>query len=333
MSNEENVMGNDENWSSINEKSLLIYCQECGKENYPLNRICSNCNATLVSFATVSGKQMNNFEDILTEDNINRINETDVPIEFYEYLLDSIMDKSKNTRLNDDLTILEKILLICNNYVKIRNNDQIGTFGLYDYNTIIINPTFSESLQSATLIKNLSVYVHLEILEAFFLYIFDVKSNAYIKSFIDYCRYSSAFENFVQKYYSSKVEAQFIPKDYDNYEEVEQIYFSNIFEEKEFKKGLLIGNTYAQEIIKIFEKIFNKEIVKELSKQFEIDNEDSTGAIRSFECDKVMSSEEMILTLKNNMIDTIKYLKQNEDARKKLNEIKKVFEVLEESNS
>ena len=332
MIKEEKEMEYEGNWSSSDDKSLLIYCPECGKENYPLNRQCSNCNSTLVSFATVYGKEMNSFEDILTEDNIKRINETEIPIEFYEYLLDSIVNKSKNTRINDDLTILEKILLLCNNYVKIRNNDQIGTFGLYDYKTIIINPTYSESLQSATLIKNLSIHVHLDILESFFMYIFDVKSNSYIKSFIDYCRYYSAFENFVQKYYSSKVEARFIPKDYDNYEEVEQIYFSNIFEEKEFKEGLLIGNTYAQEIIRIFEIIFNKEIVKELSEQFKTDGEDTTDAIRRFECDKTISTEEMILTLKNNMVETIKYLIKNEDARKKLNEIKKVFERLERSN-
>ena len=178
-------------------------------------------------------------------------------------------------------------------------------------------------MQSATLIKNLSIDIHLEILEAFFMYIFNVKSNAYLKSFIDYCRYSGAFENFVQKYYSSTVDAHFIPKDYDNYEDLE---------EKEFKKGLLIGNTYAQEIIKIFDKIFNEDIIKELEEQFKTDNEDTTDAIRRFECDNVMTTEEMISTLKNNMVDTIKYLMENEDARKKLNEIKKVFEELEKTN-
>jgi len=332
MSSDEKTIQKDEKWSFDNDKSLLIYCPECGKENYPLNRFCSNCNTVLVSFATITGKQMNNFEEILTEDNIKRINETDIPIKFYEYLLDSIVKRSENTHLNDDLNILEKILLLCNNYVKIRNNDQIGTFGLYDYNTIIINPTYSKSLQSATIIKNLAIDIHLEILEAFFMYIFNVKSNVYLKSFIDYCRYSCAFENFVQKYYSSKVEAHFIPKDYDNYEDVEQIYFSNIFKEEEFKKGLYIGNTYAQEIIKIFEKIFNREIITELAEQFKIDKEDTTDAIRRFECDKVMTTEEMILTLKNNMIETIKYLMNNVEARKKLNEIKKVFEELEKAN-
>lgn len=332
MSNEEKSIQNDEKWSSNDDKRLLLYCPECGKENYPLNRICSSCNATLLSFATITCKQMNCFEEILTENNIKQIDETDIPIEFYEYLLDTIVKRSEKSHLNDDLNVLEKILLLCNNYVKIRNNDQIGMFGLYDYNTIIINPTYSKSLQSATLIKNLAIDIHLEILEAFFMYIFNVKSNSYIKSFIDYCRYSGAFQNFVQKYYSSKVEAHFIPKDYENYEDVEQLYFSNIFQEEEFKKGLLIGNTYAQEIIRIFEKIFNKEIIKELAEQFKTDDEDTTDAIRRFECDKVMTTEEMIDTLKNNMIETIKYLLNNEDARKKLNEIKKVFDELEKTN-
>ena len=80
-------------------------------------------------------------------------------------------------------------------------------------------------MQSATLIKNLSIDIHLEILESFFMYIFNVKSNVYIRSFIDYCRYSSAFENFIQKYDSSTVEAHFLPNEYDNYEDVEQLYF------------------------------------------------------------------------------------------------------------
>lgn len=332
MSNEENIIINEEKQSMEQFKSVLIYCPECGKENYPLNRTCINCNSTLISFATEIDSQMNSFEEILTEENIKKITETDIPLDFYEYLLDSIVKRSEDTHLKDDLNVLEKILLICNNYVKIRNNDQIGTFGLYDYNTIVINPTYSKSLQSATLIKNLSIDIHLEILESFFMYIFNVKSNVYIRSFIDYCRYSSAFENFIQKYYSSRVEAHFLPNEYDNYEDVEQLYFSNIFEEKEFKKGLLLGNTYAQEIIKIFEKIFNEEIIEELAEQFKLDNEDKTDAIRRFECDKVMTNEEMILALKNNMVDTIKYLMNTEEARKKLNEIKKVFEELEKIN-
>lgn len=332
MSDEENIIINEKKQSMEQFKSVLIYCPECGKENYPLNRTCINCKSTLISFATEIDSQMNSFEEILTEENIKKITETDIPLDFYEYLLDSIVKRSEDTHLKDDLNVLEKILLICNNYVKIRNNDQIGTFGLYDYNTIVINPTYSKSLQSATLIKNLSIDIHLEILESFFMYIFNVKSNVYVRSFIDYCRYSSAFENFIQKYYSSRVEAHFLPNEYDNYEDVEQLYFSNIFEEKEFKKGLLLGNTYAQEIIKIFEKIFNEEIIEELAEQFKRDNEDKTDAIRRFECDKVMTNEEMILALKNNMVDTIKYLMNTEEARKKLNEIKKVFEELEKIN-
>ncbi len=327
---EENI--SEDNWSDTSDKRFLIYCPECGKENYPLNRKCSECDSTLVSFATLSNNQMNSFEDILTQENMTLISQTEIPNEFYEYVLDSIVEQSLKTHLNDDMTILEKILLICNNYVKIRNNDQIGTFGLYDYNTIIVNPTYSQSLQSATLIKNLSVHIHLKILESFFMYIFNVPSNVYVESFIDYCRYSSAFENFVQKYYSSKIEAHFTPDEYDNYEDVEQIYFSNLFEEKEFKKGLFIGNTYAQEMIRIFEQIFNKQIKEQLSTQFKNDKEESTDAVRRFECDKVMNRDEMILTMKNNMIDTIKYLMDNEEARKKLNEIKKVFEQLEASN-
>ena len=331
MTKEEDITTNQK-WSDNSDKDFLIYCPECGKENYPLNRKCNFCNATLVSFATRSNKQMDSFDEILTQDNINKISQTDIPLEFYEYLLDLIVKQSEKTHLNDDMSVLEKILLICNNYVKIRNNEQIGTFGLYDYNTIIINPTYSQSLQSATLIKNLSVHIHLKLLESFFMYIFDVPSNVYVESFIDYCRYSSAFENFVQKYYSSKIEAHFTPDEYDNYEDVEQIYFSNLFEEKEFKRGLLIGNTYAQEIIRIFEQIFNKQIKDELSQQFKTDNEDSTDAVRRFECDNVMKKEEMILIMKENMIDTIRYLVDNEDARKKLNEIKKVFEQLEATN-
>lgn len=329
MSNEEKKTDNKD---ELLDNSTLIYCPECGCENYPLNRKCIKCNATLVSFATISDNEFKSFEEILTHENINIITNSEIPVEFYEYLLDSIVERSLNSRLNDDLNILEKISLICRNYVNIRNNENIATFGLYDYNTIILNPTYSKSLQSATLIKNLSIDIHLEILEAFFMFIFNTKSNVYIRSFIDYCRYSSAFENFVQKYYCSKVESYFLPDDYDNYEDVEQIYFSNIFEEKEFKRGLLIGNTYAQEIIKIFEKIFKPEIINQLSQQFKIDNEDKTDAIRRFECEKVLNTEEMINLMKTNMCDTIKYLIENEIARKKLEEIKKVFEEIEKTN-
>lgn len=328
----EEAIKSDDKWSDSADKRFLIYCPECGKENYPLNRTCTNCKNTLVSFATDTDNEMNSFEDILTQENIEKIQQTDIPIEFYEYLCDSVVKQSEKTHLNDELTILEKILLICSNYVKIRNNDQIGTFGLYDYNTIILNPTYSQSLQSATLIKNLSVHIHLKMLESLFMYIFDVPGNVYTESFIDYCRYSGAFENFVQKYYSSQVEAHFTPDEYDNYEDVEQIYFSNLFEEKEFKRGLFIGNTYAQELIRILEQIFNNEIIAELSNQFKIDKEDSTDAVRRFDCDKVMNKDELILAMKNNMADTINYLRENEDARKKLNEIKKVFEQLEATN-
>ena len=202
--------------------------------------------------------------------------------------------------------------------------------GEYNFNSIVFNPTLSRSQQCATLIKYLAVDIHVEIMEYLFMYIFDVKNNVYVKSFINFMR-NNLKELIIEKYYQAKVESHFIPEDYRNFEEVDRLYLDTVvynkhIDEETFKEALIIGNSFAQEIIGILENIITENIKQDLAQEFVYDNEQKIDDLRNYEINDVVAVDEILKISKDSMLKTVKYLMEVDDARVGLKEMKEIFD-------
>ena len=53
---------------------MKVYCSECGKANDSENIYCKSCNATLKTDKIEYGKQINSFEELITEENYKILN-------------------------------------------------------------------------------------------------------------------------------------------------------------------------------------------------------------------------------------------------------------------
>ena len=309
-----------------------IYCTNCGAENSSSDRKCCKCDATLLSRMTCYGNEISSYDEIICEDAIKKIEGTDVPVDFYEYLLVTIGKKCENINYADDIDAYDQILHITRKFVNVEfNYSNTDSYGDYDWDTVFINPNYSHSQQCSSMIKYLSVEIHLEIMEALFMYIFDVKNNALVRNFIDDCRFTNQGEKIINVYYPIRVESHFIPPEYHSYEEIDRLYATSVsygksMTEQEFHSALVKGNSYAHDIIRLLDKIIDDEIKKNIAVEFEYDEEQRVKECANFEIDEVLSTEKVIESLKNSMIENIRKYLENENLKKQLTSFQERFE-------
>ena len=309
----------------------LIYCPNCGEANYALNRKCQKCNTTLISYMTDYGNEIKSYDEILSKNSIKKIEKAKITQEFYDYILKTITDKCKKIDFTDDINIYDKITHITRKFVDVQFEYQpnINMYGIYSYDLIHINTNQSFSQQCASLIRYLSQEIHLEIMEAIFMYIFDVKNNAYVRNFINTCRTININEEIIHTYYPIQVESHFIPEKYHSYDRINEImeYVENnkIMEYEQFQANLIIGNTFAQDIIKILEKIIDEDMKNELANEYELDKEVPVPG-QPLNIEETVKFSSIIKAIKSNMIETIKTANENEAVRKKLFDLHERFE-------
>jgi len=318
-----------DDWSGQSNTDYLIYCTECGKENYPLNTNCTECNNPLLTYRIDYGNEFKSFDEIINEDSLKILENAQIPLEFYDYVKETVLNKCEKIDFSEDVNVYDKILRICRHYVNIIPNDQIEHNGEYNFNSIVFNPTLSRSQQCATLIKYLAVDIHIEIMEYLFMYIFDVKNNVYVKSFINFMR-NSLDETVIEKYYQAKVESNYIPEKYHNYEDVDRLYldclvYNKYLDEERFQTLLVIGNSYAQEIISILDKVITEYIQNDLAEEFVYDNEQEGSDLRNYQLDTVINTGDILKNYVEGMRNLLKFLIDTPEAREELDKMKEVF--------
>ena len=313
-------------------KESLIYCPNCGEANYSLNRDCTKCKSTLVSYMTDYGNEIISYDEILSQEAIKRIEKAKITPEFYDYILKTISDKCNKIDFSGDVNVYDKIVHITRKFVDVIFEYHINPnmYGVYMNDLVHINSNKSFSQQCASLIRYLSVEIHLEIMEAIFMYIFDVKNNAFVRNFIYSCRDININEELIHMYYPIQVEAHFIPPEYHSYDRINDIMgyiqYKKIMEPEEFRAHLILGNSFARDIIKILDNVIDENMKKQLAKEYEFDNELPVKGSKNFNVDETLKFNDIIKAIKINMIETIKFINENESIRKKLYDHHEIFE-------
>ena len=310
----------------------VIYCPQCGEANFSLKRKCRKCKTTLVSYITDFGREIESFDEILSDEAIEKIQKTKIPQEFYEYVLETIINKCKRIDFSEDISVFDKILRIARKFVNVyfEYTPNKNIYGSYLFDTVKINSNQTTSQQCSSLIRYLSVEIHLEIMEAMFMYIFDVKNNARLRAFIDSSRAANMNEKIIHNYYPLQVEAHYIPPEYHSYDEITDLYnycvtYKKLIDPKKFESDLIVGNTFAQEIIRILDKVIDDDMKKDLAVEFIYDETVPVKA-KIININEVLSYNKLIKAIKTSLIDTIKNIMESEDIYKKLCENQEKYE-------
>lgn len=262
----------------------MVYCSKCGKINNDNDFSCSNCGATLMKreYNHIGG--FNSFEMLFTKENINTLENTRLSEDEYNMILKNICDLGKynyekiinnpsKSKLNNS-NVFNNIFNITSAYTDINYKSKGAELGSYAFNNINVDDRLDKSQQIATLIHELAHHLLAEIFEQILMYIFEVKKTKELESIAHFALVVNTNAKLMNEYCAHTVEGRFIPHGYQNYGSFNSLLVSNFDLKKEaemVKFNMILGNTFADDIISIIENFVPADLRDKIKTQFKSD--------------------------------------------------------------
>ena len=274
--------------------NLTKYCPKCGREFPEGENVCFDCLVHLKNISdridvcdipsdpqfVFKGKHSyDGFEELLSNENLLKINEFNFSIDDYSDVIRSIKSQAlrsfdklvkKNELDFDSLDILEKIILFSKSFVKVEYKSHGAELGYFEENTIYIDDRQTDSLQITTLIHELSHFLIKEILSGVLCKLLDCSRNEFVNDLIVFILSYNPFTRLIDEYAAHNVEGRFTIfgfQDYSSYMQIESSLDGEMSrDEIEITKS--IGNTFAISIKDILESLIDKALREEIKDQF-----------------------------------------------------------------
>jgi hypothetical protein len=276
---------------------LTKYCPKCGRRYHKSEIVCLECLVHLKDisdridvrdiesapeFIFKTGNDFNDFEDLLSNENIIRINKFQFSCRDYFDILHNIKSQAFqnfdslikfNGIIFDDLSILDKVLLITKSFAGVKFKSYGGQLGYFEDNTIYIDDRQTDALQITSLLHELSHFLIKEILTQILCKILDASKSPYIEILSTYIWSYASFTNLIDEYCAHTVEGRFTIfgyQDYSSFRQIELILKEEMPDEEiEITKS--IGNTFAIGIKDILESFLDRGLREEIKSQFKLD--------------------------------------------------------------
>ena len=274
------------------------YCPKCNRKYPKEENFCFDCAVRLKNLEdkirvcdiktkpefTFKGKNsFDDFGEIFTEENINKINELKFTIDEYKRITNGIkktalktMDSliKTNELFLDELSLLDSILLFTKSFVEVDYKSHGQELGFFEFGKITIDDRQTTSLQITTLIHELSHFLLKEILTQIICKVLDCNKNEFTESIAIFILSYSPFTQLIDEYCAHTVEGRFAIYGYQDYSSFIQIERSldgeMATEEIEITKS--IGNTFANSIKDILESFIDEDLRDDIKSQFKKDN-------------------------------------------------------------
>ncbi len=255
------------------------YCPECGRKYPEGENVCFDCLVHLKNISdkieisqieydpqfSIEGKNsFDSFDELLTVDNLSRINEFKFSIEDYSQIFHSIKLQAlknfdnvvKSNEIDfDELKILDKIILFVKSFVNVKYKSSGSQLGYFEDNTIFIDDRQTDSLQITTLIHELSHFIIQEILVEVVCKILDASRSKLIESVVSFILSYTPFTQLIDEYSAHNVEGRFTIfgfQDYSSYFQIEK-ELDGEMDREEIEITKSIGNTFAITIKDVLE--------------------------------------------------------------------------------
>ena len=270
------------------------YCPKCGRMYFEDKHYCTDCLVRLKNMFDetdvsdissnpqfiFNGKNIyTSFKELLSEDNLVKINKFSFTIGDYSEILHDIKHQAfvnfdKLIRENeidfDGLDILEKIILFTKSFVKLEYKSSGGQLGYFESDTIFIDDRQTKSLEITTMIHELSHFLIQEILTRILCKLLDASKNSFTQALVVFILSYTPFTQLIDEYSAHNVEGRFTLfgfQDYSSFAQIEQSLNGEMTrEEIEITKS--IGNTFAISIKDILEALIDKTLRKDIKNQF-----------------------------------------------------------------
>ena len=264
----------------------MSYCSNCGKENTSESLFCIGCGSVLIKPEYFNLKAYHDFNQLLTEENKKALEEMSFSIPAYQTILRNIENQAKSSYedlLEDipqdkrqSMDILSKIALITLAFTKISYKSRGAELGSYSFNLINIDDRLDKANQISALIHELTHHIVAEIYEQALMYILEAKKTDVLEAFVWFalvCRPTAAL---MDEYCAHTVQGRFIPHGYQNYGSFNHLLGEHFDPKKKEDRNavhsqLVIGNSLAEDIIRILESFITPQLREEIKEQFKKD--------------------------------------------------------------
>ena len=250
-----------------------------------------------------STKPITSLKQLITQENLNHIEQADFTVEDYKQILDEISSETlNNLELSNSLSPLENIKNIVLQHVNIYYSDKEISSGYYIYNKIYLNDKLPESQQIVTLIHELTHHIYAEIFEKWLGKLFNIEDYFIIGSLVMFMLNNSIENRIADEYLSYIVEGRFTPKKYQNYLPFIQLLIDLGIDVEASKDYFVFAHEISHDIDDMFKPVINVDLRENIVRQFIIDdieplNQELTfdyPEIRFDDAEKVEIMQEMI---------------------------------------
>jgi hypothetical protein len=253
------------------------YCTHCGNKLI-LEHVCPFCgenNSDLATHCVKCKSQINpisieDFETLFSEFNQKLLLEAQISNEQYSQILSNIFVRADYFDVWGD-TIRNKILNLAGIFTECKPKARGYERGfIFLGNGIYYDDRLEDSVQIATIIHEMGHFFLFEIIESLLCQIFKVKSSSTLQSFVWYFLTLPEFK-IMNEYCAHTVEGRFIPYGYQNYGSYNALVESFGVDDESVDDMVLLGNSFANEIIVYLEKYIDEELRAEIKLQYKKD--------------------------------------------------------------
>ena len=295
-----------------------VYCSECGKKNIDNNVKCESCGSTLKTDKIITKKHINSLEELVTEENLEILKNTQFTPEAYKSILEEIIRKGYDNFIYDNSTsVLDNVYKLAEQYTHIYAKHKGNhTLGLYSTNEIYLDERLPEAKKISTIIHELTHHLYAEIFEQWLMYVFNVEKSIYLESFVLFTL-GFPMNSIFNEYIAHTTQARFEEPECQSYSSF--ISLRNKYG-IDLNKNVIYfeyGRAVSDDIKMIIEYFINEETKQKIIQQFDIDNIPKINEIQ-FEDLPRANQREKFEGMQFFLIDAMSVALQNEDALEKL---------------
>lgn len=267
------------------------FCPQCGEKFPESENFCLDCGIRLKEIKDIDVRDIEispqfkvsgslscrDFKEILTDENLERINLNDINIhEIIRNIRFTALKRldytiKENNILLKDLTVLDRIILFVKSFVNMEYKSYGPELGYYEFNKIYIDDRQLDALQITTLLHELAHFLNKEILTHVLCKLLDMSKTTEIESIITFILSYSPLNRLIDEYAAHTVEARFTLYGFQDYSSFVNIQNSIDMPEGEIEMLKTIGNTFADIIKEILESFIDYDMLEDIKYQFKAD--------------------------------------------------------------
>lgn len=264
-------------------------------------------------------ERINSLDELLTGEIENKLKSTNLTADDYDEIMGDIYKIGKNTaKFEENDTIFEKISKIVNAYVPWSYKSKGGELGYYKSNFIKLDDRLLDSQKISTLIHELTHHLVAEFIEGLMCRLLDVEKSQAVEGFVAYFL-TDPLTKVMNEFCASTVEGRFIPLGYQNYGAFNIAMESCGVDDGAKEVWKYIGNTIADDIIKLLEGFISQELREDIKTQFKEDMFPPNYLEVGFECLDVLSKEVVLDSLCYAIVDYYNLAKDSDEHKRILN--------------